>query len=108
MARKYVYADIEHDLKFYPQTRERKNKNRYIARKLEKKHHTGVPENVMAEIVAEVLSMDRGWRHVLQHNPKLRGTDYDDKKVLEQEKQVELEYQAGSDVNEFQDIIDAF
>ncbi len=108
MARKHVYADIEHDMKFYPQARERKNKNKYIARKLEKKHHTGVPESVLAEIVADVLGMDRGWRYVLQHNPKLRGTDYEDKKVLEQEKKGELGYQGGADVSEFKDLIDSF
>lgn len=108
MARKHVYNDIEHDLKFYPQTRERKNKNRYIARRLERKYHTGVDESVMAAIVADVLNTDRGWRYVLQHNPKLRGTDYGDKKVLEQEKVVELGYQGGADVSEFQDLIDKF
>lgn len=36
--------------------------------------------------------MDRAWRKALQENPELRGSDYSDKEVLEQSKELELGY----------------
>lgn len=91
-----LYKDIKHDLNFYPKLRERRNKNRYIAIKLEKKHKTGLSSEKLTEIVIEALTMDRGWRYVLQHNPRLRGTDYGDKKALEDDKEAKLGYSTGT------------
>lgn len=100
--------DVKHDLKFYPSLRERKNKNRYIAVKLEKKYRTGVPIEKLIEIVMEAANIDRFWRYCLQHDPKLRGSDYGDKKVLSQQKCVDLGYEGGQDVKEFKELIDSF
>ena len=87
--------DVKHDLEFYPQVRERKNKNIYIARKLNKKYNVqlGIGEDRLKNLIEDAMTMDRAWRYCLQHYPKLRGSDYADKKVLEQEKQIELGYE---------------
>lgn len=106
--RKGPHSDIKHDLEFYPALRERKNKNRYIAVKLERKYKTGISVEKMMDIIFDAVTMDRGWRYILQHYPKLRGSDYGDKKVLEQSKKVELGYEGGPDVSEFKDLIDSF
>lgn len=101
-----IYKDIKHDLEFYPALRERKNKNRYIAVKLEKKYKTGLPIEKLIEIAIDASTIDRGWRYILQHTPRLRGKDYDEKKVLEQNKKIELGYEGG--IDEFKDLIDNF
>lgn len=104
-----IYKDIKHDLEFYPALRERKNKNRYIAVKIKRKHSLqNVKTELLMEIVADVLLLDRGWRYILQHHPKLQGSDYGDKKALEQAKIGELGYQGGQDMSEFKDLIDSF
>lgn len=104
-----IYKDIKHDLSFYPALRERKNKNHYIANKIKRKHKLdNARVELLTEMVADVLLLDRGWRYVLQHDPKLRGQDYGDKKVLEQAKKGELGYQGGQDVDEFKKLIDSF
>lgn len=92
-----IYKDIKSDLEFYPPMRERKNKNLYIASKVNKKYQTSISKEQFVEIVGEILNLDRGWRYVLQKNPKLRGSDYGDKKGLEREKQRELGYRVMPD-----------
>lgn len=103
-----LFKDVKHDLEFYPQLRERKNKNRYIAIKLEKKYKTGLSISTLIDIAVDASTLDRGWRHILQNNPRLRGSDYGDKKTLELNKKAELGYEFGSDVSEFKDLIDSF
>ncbi len=103
-----VYKDIKHDLNFYPKLRERKNKNWYIAVKLQKKYHTGLSIDKLIEIAVDAATLDRGWRYCLQHYPHLRGTDYEDKKVLEQAQITKLGYQGGVDVDEFKDVVANF
>lgn len=49
----------------------------------------------MSQILIEASSLDRQWRKILAENPKLRGSDYGDKKDLEEEKMLELGYQPG-------------
>lgn len=80
-----------------PRFRERKNKNRGIAN-LILDHWAPLTRLLMvkndrlADIVGQVGSYDRAWRQCLEHHPELRGSDYGDKDVLEQEKQLELGY----------------
>ena len=92
-------------LKQEPRARERKNKNRAIGNLIIKIYPTlfeGDPEthrllpvnkDKMSDMVGEILSLDRKWRKILEDNPDLRGTDYADKTILEQEKMLELDYQ---------------
>lgn len=81
-------------LKTEPRARERKNKNRAIGNLLQKKYFytENISKDKMADMVGEILSLDRKWRKILEENPDLRGTDYTDKVELELEKQRELGY----------------
>lgn len=86
-----------------PQARERKWKNRAIARVVEDKWPAITcaalfPIEVVSEIVAEILTLDRQWRKILADNPDLRGKDYGDKEELEQKAQIELGYEPGANV----------
>lgn len=84
--------DIKHDLEFYPQFRERCNKDMYFARKLIKKFDLKVSDKLLKDILLEYATLDRAWRKVLQTNKKLRGNDYGMKDVLVQSKLEELGY----------------
>lgn len=85
--------DVKHDLNFYPQFRERKNKDRYIAEKLEHKYHTEIKIDQLIEIIRDASNLDRNWRLTLQRNPRLRGLDYlEGKDRLEKGKLLELGY----------------
>lgn len=86
-------------LKQQPRARERKNKNQAIGNILMKKYSVdydlgvfNVTKSELADIVGEVLTLDRQWRKILEENPNLRGTDYKDKSRLEEEKLIELGY----------------
>lgn len=46
----------------------------------------------MADIVGEILSLDRKWRAILEKNPDLRGSDYGQKEELVEKKLQELGY----------------
>jgi len=82
-------------LKKEPRARERKNKNRAIGNVLKNKYYNnlmGIEQARLADIVSEVLTLDRQWRKILEENPDLRGTDYKEKVELAQKKQIELGY----------------
>lgn len=95
-------------LKSEPRARERKNKNRAIGNVILEKYSSQFPlygdtkedKAKMADIVGEILSLDRKWRKILEENPDLRGTDYKDKEILEQNKMLEL----GFNPNHRQDV----
>jgi len=79
-------------LKQEPRARERANKNRALGNLIAKEYGLEIDKSKMADIVGEVLSLDRKWRKILEENPDLRGSDYDKKEILEQEKMLELGY----------------
>lgn len=79
-------------LKQEPRARERANKNRALGNLITKEYGLEIDKSKMADIVGEVLSLDRKWRKILEENPDLRGSDYDKKETLEQEKMLELGY----------------
>lgn len=99
-----IYEEIKSKLERHPLARERSHKNRFIATMLFKKYdmrmQTGMDVALVEGIGVDFSSYDRAWRQVLQHEASLRGKDYDDKKTLEQERELELGYQPGF----FQDI----
>lgn len=86
------------DLKEYlikePRARERVNKNRAIGNVILKKYgqyfHINIldKKSELADLVGEILSLDRKWRKILEENPDLRGSDYKEKEILEQNKNV--------------------
>lgn len=79
-----MYDQVKQYLEEQPSARERKNKNRAICNMMIKKY--------IQEMVGDILNADRAWRKVLEDNPQLRGSDYEDKDQLEENKQRELGY----------------
>lgn len=79
-------------LKSTPEARERANKNKALAKLMVDRYKLEVGGRTMTKVVGDILTEDRKWRKLLEDNPELRGSDYDDKEILEQEKQVELGY----------------
>lgn len=75
-----------------PKARERSNKNRAIGNLMMKQYNLTMDKAQMADMVGEILSMDRLWRKILEENPDLRGSDYGKKDSLEQKKLLELGY----------------
>jgi len=77
-----------------PQARERANKNRCIGNLIQMKYWklAEVDKAMLADIVGQVLTMDRQWRKCLEDNPNLRGSDYKDKDTLSEAKKKELGY----------------
>lgn len=92
--------ELTNYLEVQPLARERKNKARAIGNVLIQKYNLDISKDFMMEIVADAVNADRMWRKILEERPDLRGKDYDDKEVLEQQKQVELGYRPGY----FQDV----
>lgn len=93
------------DLKEYlirePRARLRRNKNRAIGNIILEKYSSQFPlysdtkedKAKMADMVGEILSLDRKWRKILEENPDLRGSDYKEKDILEQKAMLELGYE---------------
>lgn len=94
-----IYDKLKEYLTIQPKARLRCNKNRAIGNLIIKDHMLSIDKNKMSMIVGEVLSADRAWRKVLEENPSLRGSDYDEKIRLSQEKQIELGYESGYNEN---------
>ena len=90
-------------LKDEPKFRERKNKDRGIVNLLMRRYapirvaiETGViSKDLLTDIVKDHASMDCAWRQALEHDPSLRGSDYDEKDRLEQEAEIALVYTPG-------------
>lgn len=53
------------------------------------------PKIDLIDFCKDYVSLERKWRMILKERPELRGKDYDDKEVLEQETQIELGYEPG-------------
>lgn len=75
--------------------RERKNRREGFAKYLIGKYKLDIPIGTMIDILADGDTMDRAWRQCLLENEDLRGEDYENKKVLEQEKILDLGYEVG-------------
>lgn len=95
---KTIYEIVKRELELSPWSRERCNKNKFVARLLWKKWridegrlHLGILE----DMISDVSSYARMWQKVLQENPELRGKDYDTKFKVVQKKQLELGYESG-------------
>jgi len=84
-------------LEVHPKARERREKNRAIGRLLQSRYQflAGVPDTTLVDMVVDASNLDRYWRQTLEQHPHLRGTDYDTKKKVEQQKQQDLGYESG-------------
>lgn len=83
---------LEDLLEKQPRARERKYKNEAIAYLLKLKHSLNLDRKLLMEIVKEANTLDREWRKLLEENPKLRGSDYEEKNKLVDKKLKELGY----------------
>jgi len=88
---KTILQYLNEDARF----RERANKNKGIANMLKEKYQvlSEVDRNVVLEIIGDCINWERQWRDILLKNESLRGSDYDKKTILEQEKMLELGYE---------------
>ncbi len=94
MTKKRVHQWLTDFAKF----RERKNKNKYIGALVLREHGiemTHETKSKIGDIVGDILSADRAYRMVLEENPELRGSDYEDKNKLEQQWMLDNEYSVG-------------
>lgn len=90
---------VKRFLEIEPKAREWTNKNLAISHLLLDKFD-GIARlkdrrqrrKAFAELILEANNMDRCWRKVVEENPDLRGSDYNDKKILEQQAQIDLGY----------------
>ncbi len=98
MAFENKIKELTHLLIKYENLRERSKKNKLIAKLVQMKYPHEL-ENIsldrIQEIIVDSWSYDRAWRKVLQDNDHLRGRDYDDKKILEQEAELGMGYAPG-------------
>lgn len=96
---KNVLIVLKNYLEEQPLARERKNKNRAIGNLLRENYPmlSTIPREYLADVVGDVLTMDRAWRKVLEDNEHLRGDDYNQKTQLEEKMELELGYTPGFD-----------
>ncbi len=90
-----AYDSLKEYLEKEPMARERKNKNKVIAKIMYDQYgleYNPLTKPKLSDMVGEILLVDRYWRKVLEENSNLRGTDYNDKAGLELDKQQELGY----------------
>lgn len=81
-------------LQKYPSGRERKNRARAIWYLLGKDDLLS-KEEFIKDAFSEIQSINRLILWHQQHNPELRGSDYNDKQKLEEETMLDLGYQPG-------------
>jgi len=92
-----IQEAVKQRLTEYPIYRERANKSEFIARMLREEFGLdNMTLEKLTKMLPRVNSIDTAWRHVLQKNPHLQGSDYGNKEVLEQEKIIELGYEIGT------------
>lgn len=83
-------------LQKYPEFRERRNKNKWIAGIVLKKYGVEItPElkSQLSHLGTDLMNADRYWRMHTAETPQLRGNDWETKDVVEQNKEIELGYE---------------
>ncbi len=98
-----IYDKIKIKLENFPNFRERRFRKNRLAilalREMEIEHKLEEKTPLTLEELVEFASKYDSYRHeydaVLRENPHLQGSDYDDKTILEQEKQIEFRYEPG-------------
>lgn len=89
-----VRANVYRFLREQPKARERSNKNRALANLIMRRfvELREMDKDIITKIVEYTITADRDWRWILERHEELRGSDYGEKKKLEQEKLIELGY----------------
>lgn len=86
-------TEILNYLKEDARFRDRVNKNKGIANLIMKKYGVSISPDKRDDFIGDILSADRCWRKALEEYPELRGKDYDDKQILEQQTKISLGYE---------------
>jgi hypothetical protein len=91
-----VLGAMEIFITFNPEAGERKNKDRACVAIILKKERFAplldVNRALLIDFAQEYATHDRAWRKVLQDNPELRGTDWEEKQPLEAKAKQDLGY----------------
>jgi hypothetical protein len=91
-----IYDQVEAMLEVDTNSRERRFKDggliRIILSKMDLALVSSIPVSELSDFAREYESYNRAWRQVLRDREDLRGTDYHEGNVLEQEKEIELGY----------------
>jgi hypothetical protein len=87
-----MYQDILDKLIADTSFRERQNRMLTIAEMLIEKYHINAEPSRVKAIIEDANSMDRYWRLILGERKDLQGTDYDTKRIVEEQKEIELGY----------------
>lgn len=95
-----LQSRVYHMLQEIPWTRERSRKDEAIVKLLTNKktwdgHLSAFTLPELTDLVKDHNSADRAWRLIIDAHKELRGSDYEDKKILEQKKQLDLGYTPG-------------
>lgn len=88
----YMKQEVLNYLKSEPRFRERSKKWRGIADLINKKYNLVIDRVKLADMLADGSSADRSWCDILKENEDLRGSDYLQKDILEEEKILQLGY----------------
>lgn len=104
---------VKNFLEQEPRFRERKEKDRGIIyllvgrlnlQGIMDREGKPITTKQLVEFVQGYATMDREWRQILEQNPQLRGSDYDDKDELEVKKLAQLGYQVPDHVGKTTEI----
>lgn len=92
-----IYEDIKNYIEQEPKGRERRNRDRAMVNLLLVKYPilTEVPKDKLVDFAHDFESYTRIWRQVLSENINLRGLDYDTKRIVEENYQMNLGYTPG-------------
>ena len=98
-----MYEEIKTKLQNFPQFRERRFRAEYLVILslrncgTEQKYKDNTPFTLqeLTDFALKFNSYDRIWRWVLRENKELRGSDYEDKKIYEEEAELKLGYEVG-------------
>jgi hypothetical protein len=95
-----MYEEVLQKLKNFPDFRERRFRSKYLSilalrnLNLEDKYKDKtLTLEELAEFALTYASYERAWRKCLQDNETVRGTDWEEKQVLEERKMLELGYE---------------
>lgn len=85
-------------LKKYSEFRERRNKNKWLGGIVLKKYGieiTPALRDQLDDLVTDIQNADRYWRKHTSENEGLRGSDYETKQAVEEQKMLALGYEPG-------------
>lgn len=97
---KTINQIVEEKLEKFPEFRERKNRAKYLSILALRDLNLEAKQKIemltleeLADFAMKYGSYERSWRDCLLNNPSLRGKDYENKEVLEQEKLLSMGYE---------------